>query len=214
PFERGILDAPGKGARVLVFGASAGFRMPEDSAGEATVVQDFRPDYLALNKAGFNAVPVAEGDGYDLAFLLLGRHRRENEGNLAGALPRVRPGGLVVAAGTKKDGAPSFAKRISDMVTIEDQMSKYHGVVFWFSRPEYLDAGAVAGLLPQPLTTPEGFETACGGFSEGKIDEGSQLLLKSLPDKLTSSTGRVADFCAGWGYLAIEIARKYEMGAL
>lgn len=214
PFERGVLDAPGEGERVLVLGASAGFQMLEESAGAVTAVQDFRPDYLALVNAGFNVVPVAEGEGYDQALLLLGRHRRENELRLAEALSRVKPGGLIVAAGTKKDGAPSFAKRIGEMVTVEDQMSKHHGVVFWFRRPERLDAGAIDRLRPEALLTPEGLETATGGFSEGKVDEGSQLLLKSLPNKLTASTGRIADFCAGWGYIALELARKYQMGAL
>lgn len=214
PFERGVLDAPGEGERVLVLGASAGFQMLEESAGAVTAVQDFRPDYLALVNAGFNVVPVAEGEGYDQALLLLGRHRRANELSLAEALSRVKPGGLIVAAGTKKDGAPSFAKRIGEMVTVEDQMSKHHGVVFWFRRPERLDAGAIDRLRPEALLTPEGLETATGGFSEGKVDEGSQLLLKSLPNKLTASTGRIADFCAGWGYIALELARKYQMGAL
>jgi 16S rRNA (guanine1207-N2)-methyltransferase len=188
--------------------------MPEESAGQVTAVQGFRPDYLALAKTGLNAVPVAEGDGYDQALVLLGRHRRENELHLAEALTRVKPGGLIVAAGTKKDGAPSFAKRVGSMVALEDQMSKHHGIVFWLLRPDVVDEAAVASLVPSPITTPEGLETAVGGFSEGKIDAGSQLLLKSLPEKLTASTGRVADFCAGWGYVALELARTRQMGAL
>ena len=214
PFERGILDVPGKGERVLVLGASAGFRMPDGAAADVTAVQDFRPDYLALEKAGFHAVAEAEGEGYDLALILLGRHRRENELRFAEALTRVKPGGLIVAAGTKKDGAPSVAKRMGEIVSVAEQMSKHHGIVFWCVRPEALDAATIAPLFPEAVITPHGFETAVGGFSEGRIDEGSQLLLGSLPEKLTASTGRIADFCAGWGYLSVEVARKYQMGAL
>jgi len=214
PFERGILDAPGEGERVLVLGAAAGFSMPAESRAEVTAVQDFRPDYLALKKAGFHTVAEAEGEAYDWALLLLGRHRRENELRLAEALTRVKPGGLIVAAGTKKDGTPSTAKRLAEIAPITDQMSKHHGIVFWLSRPDGLEKSSISHLFPEPITTPEGFETATGGFSEGKIDEGSRLLLRSLPDKLTARTGRIADFCAGWGYVALEVSKKYEMAAL
>lgn len=214
PFERGILHVPGEGERVLVLGACAGFRMPDGSRADVTVIQDFRPDYLALIKSALSTLPKAEGEGYDVALLLLGRHRRENELHLAEALTRVRPGGLIVAAGTKKDGAQTVAKRLNDIVPVENQMSKHHGVVFWCIRPVATDASVLARLFPEAATTPEGFETAIGGFSEGRIDEGSRLLLKSLPDKLTASTGRIADFCAGWGYLSVEVARRYQMGAL
>ena len=37
-------------------------------------------------------------------------------------------------------------------------------------------------------------------------DAGSKLLAESLPDNLS---GRVADFCAGWGYLASEVAGRF-----
>jgi len=214
PFERGILDVPVEGQRVLVLGASAGFRMPDGSAADVTAVQDFRPDYLSLQRAGYRAVPEAEGEGYDLALILLGRHRRENELRFAEALTRVKVGGLIVAAGTKKDGARSVAKRMGEIVPVVEQMSKHHGIVFWCVRPDWLDASVIAPMFPEGEITSEGFETAIGGFSEGRIDEGSQLLVRSLPEKLTASTGRIADFCAGWGYLSVEVARKYQMGAI
>lgn len=214
PFERGLLDAPAKGQRFLVLGASAGFQMPSDSEADVLIIQDFRADYLGLTRAGFTVALQPEGEGYDGALIVLGRHRRENERFLAEALTRVKPGGLIAAAGTKKDGAASVAKRMAEIVTIADQAAKHHGNVFWFYRPEVMDRVAIAGLMPVDGVTPEGLETATGGFSEGRVDIGSQLLLKHLPDKLTASTGRVADFCAGWGFIALELAKKYEMGSL
>ena len=38
-------------------------------------------------------------------------------------------------------------------------------------------------------------------FSHGRIDPGSRLLAEALPADLS---GKVADFCAGWGYLSAE----------
>jgi 16S rRNA (guanine1207-N2)-methyltransferase len=41
--------------------------------------------------------------------------------------------------------------------------------------------------------------------SHGRIDAGSRLLAEALPDNIA---GSVADFGAGWGYLASEVARR------
>ncbi|TIP99885.1 MAG: methyltransferase, partial [Mesorhizobium sp.] len=38
-----------------------------------------------------------------------------------------------------------------------------------------------------------------------KIDAGSRLLVDNLPGDLR---GSVADFCAGWGYVAAEVAAR------
>ena len=211
PFERGVLDPPQAGKSVLLFGAGAGLRLPADFNAELHVVQDFRPDFLALAKAGFSVSPQAEGEGYDAALLLLGRHRRENEARLGEALRRVRPGGLIAAAGTKKDGAAGFASRISEFLRIEDRLSKHHGVVFWLHRPEVLDAAALAALSAPASSSPEQYETAAGGFSEGTVDPGSKLLADSLPDDIS---GAVADFAAGWGYLSLRAAERYSISAL
>ncbi|TJV68079.1 MAG: methyltransferase, partial [Mesorhizobium sp.] len=42
-------------------------------------------------------------------------------------------------------------------------------------------------------------------FSFDKIDAGSRLLVDNLPGDLR---GSVADFCAGWGYVAAEVAAR------
>ena len=42
-------------------------------------------------------------------------------------------------------------------------------------------------------------------FSHDRIDRGSALLAAHLPAQLA---GKVADFCAGWGYLSAELAQR------
>lgn len=211
PFVRGMFDAPGAGERVLFLGAPAGLRLPAGFEADFLLVQDFRPDYLALEKAGFSVVPRAEGDGFDAAFVLFGRHRRENESRLAEALRRVRPGGPIVAAGTKRDGAQSLARRIGELLPVEDRLSKHHGVVFRMLRPEMLSDDIPAALAAPARTTSEGYETAAGGFSEGTVDPGSRLLADSLPPDVR---GEAADFAAGWGYLSLRLAEKFPLAAL
>lgn len=211
PFERGLLDAPGAGARIVVFGARAGFRLPADFAGKLDLIQGFRPDYLALERAGFAVAPEAREVGHDAAFLLLTRHRRENEENLAEALKRVKPGGLIVVAGTRKDGAASFRKRAAGVLALDGHASKHHGVVFWLARPADLRRELIDALAPAARPLAEGFETAAGGFSGDAVDPGSKLLADNLPGDLS---GDVADFAAGWGYLAARVAARFAPRSL
>ena len=49
------------------------------------------------------------------------------------------------------------------------------------------------------------FHTAPGMFSFDRVDAGSKLLVDNLPGDLR---GSVADFCAGWGYVAAEVAAR------
>ncbi|XHC00371.1 class I SAM-dependent methyltransferase [Nitratireductor sp. ac15] len=203
PFERGLIDAPGKDDRVLFLGAPGALHLPSDFAGDMTAVQGYRPDFLALQRAGVPVLPEAEGKGYDMALVLLGRHRRENEQRLAEALKRTRPGACIVAACTKKDGGGSVRKRVGNLIDLEDHASKYHGVVFWLRRPDTVDT--VLGVLEAGESRTDGYTTAAGGFSDDGIDPGSALLVECLPDNLS---GALADFAAGWGYLSVAASKR------
>lgn len=207
PFACGDLEPIGNGQRALFLGAEPGFRVPDGFEASLYLVQGFRPHYRALGRSGFAVTPQAEGHGFDGALVLCGRHRGENELRIAEAIARTRPGGLIVVAGGKDDGIASLRKRMVDLVAVDGHLPKYHGIVFWFLRSQDADAivetlrdGAKADLV-------EGrFRTAPGMFSHDRIDAASKLLAENLPDSLS---GRVADFCAGWGYLASEVARRF-----
>lgn len=207
PFETGALGQPEAGASVLFLGAEPGFRLPDGFTASILAVQGFRPAFLKLRREGRTIVPLAEGGDYDTALVLCGRHRGENEAWIAEALERTRIGAPILIAGGKDEGIVSLRNRLSEFIDIDGSVPKYHGVAFWFSRPtdmttvvEALRAGSQPGLV-------EGrFHTAPGMFSHDRIDAGSRLLAESLPDKLK---GKVADFCAGWGYLSAEIAARY-----
>jgi 16S rRNA (guanine1207-N2)-methyltransferase len=204
PFLAGLRDMPA--GRVLFLGAQAGFRMPGDAAVDLLAVQGFRPDVLALEKAGVRVAPRAEGAGYDLALVLLGRHRGQNEAWLREAFARTREGGLVVAAGGKTEGADTLRRRFTDALTPAGHLPKHHGVVFWFERPSDGDLATSAFLAVEPAGLVDGrFRAAPGMFSHDRIDPASRLLADSLPPEIK---GRVADFGAGWGYLSAEVLRR------
>jgi 16S rRNA (guanine1207-N2)-methyltransferase len=85
-----------------------------------------------------------------------------------------------------------------------EHMPKYHGVAFWFARPE--DASAVTEKFSKaPVRVDGRFIAAPGMFSHDRLDAGSELLAGRLP---TDFTGDAADFGAGWGYLSVELAER------
>lgn len=210
PFEAGVLAPLGKDMRALFLGAEPGFRLPEGWGAGIHAVQAFRPDFLALERMGLAGVsPRAEGEGYGAALVLAGRHRGLNEMRVAEAVARTVPGGLVLVAGGKEDGIASLRKRLGTMIRVEGAASKHHGVAFWFRSPE--DKAIVDALRAAnpAILVEDRFHTAPGMFSFDRVDAGSRLLARHLPGDMR---GRVADFCAGWGYLAAEVLGRAPAG--
>jgi len=212
PFETGMLAPPQKPARVLFLGARAGFRLPPDWSAPVHAVQGFRPDFLALRQAGVEVTPLAEGAGHAAALVLAGRHRAENELRIAEALRRVASGGTVVVAGGKTDGIASLRRRVEAILPVAGSAAKHHGLVFWLERPADAEAeAATATLTPRPAPVEGRYVTGPGMFSADAVDPASRLLADSLPDDLA---GRIADFCAGWGYLAARLAERPSIRAI
>ncbi len=202
PFESGSVDIPSQG-RFLFLNAEAGFRLPQGFGAALEPVQGFRPRFRVLQSAGYAVSPVVEASGFDGALVLADRHRGQNEAWIADAVERTVPGGLILVAGGGEDGIASLRKRVGKLVELDGSLPKYHGVAFWFRRPA--DASGLAALRPAPALVDGRFATAPGMFSFDRIDPGSRLLAECLPD---SAKGAAADFGAGWGYLAAQLADR------
>ena len=170
------------------------------SAGSLTVVQSWRPSFVALESAGLRPLPTLTSDGtmFDVVLLRLGRQRERNLASVALAVERCDPGGTIVVAGENALGAASYARRIGHL----GSLSKSHARAFWFDRksppsPALLDEWRRAGALHAP---PGGdFVAAPGVFAWDHVDAGSRLLAQALPSDIV---GDVADLGSGWGYLA------------
>lgn len=206
PLETGDLPLPQQGERILILGAQAGLRPPEGFEASLTLVQGFRPAFLALRASGYTVLPEPQGEDYAQVFLLAEKHRGLNETRIAEALRRVGKGGTIIVAGAKEDGIASLRKRIQTLTPIAGSVSKHHGIAFWFTRPA--DASAIATMLDhpnRPALIDSRYSAAPGMFSHDRIDAGSRLLAANLP---TDLSGEVADFCAGWGYLASTVLER------
>ncbi|TPL45797.1 class I SAM-dependent methyltransferase [Mesorhizobium sp. B2-4-6] len=204
PFEAEALPLPRKDARVLFLGAEPGFRLPAGFDAALHLVQCFRPHFRTLQASGYAVTPCAEGTGFDLALVLAGRHRGQNELRIADAIERTVPGGLIAVAGSKEDGIDSLRKRINALAPLEGHLPKHHGVAFWFRRTGTEAAATLRAGNPD-LVVDGGFKTKPGMFSFDRVDAGSKLLAAHLPGDLK---GNLADFCAGWGYLAAEVLQR------
>ncbi|KGD98267.1 class I SAM-dependent methyltransferase [Rhizobium sp. YS-1r] len=201
PFATEAVPMPGEGARVIFLGAEAGNALPGEFGAQITAVQPFRPLFRAL---GEGAVPEPEGEDYDGALVLCGKHRSENEDRVAEALQRVKPGGVIVIAGGKEDGIQPLRNTLLKLGLQIDYTPKYHGVAIWLARPQSADA-AITALKKMPVTVEDRFEAAPGMFSHDRVDAGSELLAGRLP---TDFDGNAADFGAGWGYLSVMLAAR------
>lgn len=213
PFQTGRLAPPDDKDGVLFLGARPGFVLPQGWRARIVPVQGFRPDFDALERQGLEPVARAPDETFGLTLILCGRHRGRNENFFAEAVRRTRPGGRIVIAGDRKAGAGSLAKRIGAAFEVEERLSKFHGVVFWLSRPVALSPGQEALIAEPPQQLIDGrYVAAPGMFSSARVDPGSALLARHLPPDLD---GHVADFAAGWGYLSVELlARCPGMSAL
>lgn len=204
PFEADVLPLPGANTRALFLGAEPGFRLPANFGATLHLVQGFRPDFRSLQASGHTVSPEAEGDGYDLALVLAGKHRGLNELRIAEAIERAGESGVIVVAGGKEDGIASLRKRIGELVTVEGNLSKHHGQVFWFVRPGSAAAAKLRSANPSVLVEDR-YKTTPGMFSFDRVDAGSRFLAGHLPADIK---GLAADFCAGWGYLSVALAER------
>jgi 16S rRNA (guanine1207-N2)-methyltransferase len=202
PFETGDIPVPDAGARVLFLGAETGFALPAGFPAAIEAVQGFRPLYNGLVRQGMDPQPEATGRDFELALILMSRHKGQTETLLADALERSATGATIVVAGAKEDGVQSLRKRLRALDIEAQHMPKYHAQALWFTRPD--DAGAlIDALRSAPVLVGGRFETAAGMFSHGEVDPGSQFLARYLPKDFRKSA---ADFGAGWGYLSVALA--------
>lgn len=163
---------------------------------DVSVEATFYPDHqywLASGKAG-------DAAGRAATLVVLPRSKALARTMVADA---IAAGGLVIVDGQKTDGVESIYKDLRKVCDISGVVTKGHGRLFWFN------AGAVPAW-DSSIKSPEGFTTAPGVFSEGKIDAGSALLAPHI----AALKGEVADLGAGWGYLSRAVLRSEDVTRL
>ena len=213
PFAAGLLHWPPDG--VLFLRAREGAALHAQRANGVVATQPFKPEAERLARIGVelideNALPAGK---FPLVLVLPPRQREEARALLAKACAAVAPGGVVVVSVSNDEGAKSRETDLRQLAGQVSVVSKHHCRVFWTLpgatidaalQVQWADADAARRILATDVPGG-GFQTRPGVFAWDRVDAASALLAAALPDDLR---GRVADFGAGWGYLALEVLAR------
>ena len=202
PFATGDVETGGAGARWLFLNAAVPPHDGELGKVQIAAVQGFRPDFRALETQGYSVTPTLPEGSFDGALILVSRHRAQNRRLINQALARVNAGSKIILAGAKNDGIASVAKEVGEQTQVLGSLSKHHAKAIWFEA-----TSEIAFEEEQAELIDGRFGAAAGMFSADHIDPGSAFLMETLPQDIK---GRIADFCAGWGYLSVESATRFS----
>jgi 16S rRNA (guanine1207-N2)-methyltransferase len=213
PLLEGEVAWPASGG-VLFLGARAGRALHARPWPGLACEQAWKPEVDALHRAGFDASPESDdGSRHPLVLLLPPRQREYARARYAHALRRLAPGGTLVACIPNREGARTGEADLARVAGPLRSRSKHHCRVFWTAPLEGPCDPALAaewaGLdAPRRIEAdgvPGGFLSRPGVFAWDRVDPASRLLAGHLPSDLR---GAVADFGAGWGYLAGQVLSR------
>jgi 16S rRNA (guanine1207-N2)-methyltransferase len=199
-----VLHLPSDG-NVLFLRARNSFRLREVVRPGWLCEQSFKPFADALQRDGFHVAEPADDARFKLVLLLPPRQRDEARAWFAKAV-RHAEGGMVVACVPNAEGAKSAQADLAALLGSVSHLSKHKCRVFWGSSETRDDALLQSWLaLDRPQKNAAGYMSRPGLFAWDRVDSASALLAAHLPDDLH---GRVADFGAGYGYLAAQLIAR------
>jgi 16S rRNA (guanine1207-N2)-methyltransferase len=207
PFSDGPLRLPADGS-VLFLRARDGFRLREVAQPGWLCEQSFKPFADALAHSGFTIGEAAPDARFKLVLVLPPRQREEARALFARAAQHADGGGVVLACVPNAEGAKSAQADLTDLLGTVGHLSKHKCRVFWGeSQASSRNASLLEAwlALDQPQANAAGYLSRPGLFAWDRVDVASQLLATHLPDDLH---GQVADFGAGYGYLAAQIIAR------
>lgn len=179
-------------------------KIDHELIGSFACEQGFRPTYLALEEAGYNVAPTVVPTTYTNAIVIAGRVRKVNETNISRAWNALKDGGTLIVIGDKNTGIQPLRKWVGQRSEITESFSKFHGLVFTAHKSG--DDWPIENLTIEF----DEYKTTKGMFSADAPDKGSRVLIEHFDNRLR---GKIADFGAGWGFLAneaLKIAPRIE----
>lgn len=174
---------------------------------DAHVVADRADVAAGCPDASFDVAPSQREMATAVVWLPRGRERID--ATVALTAMALQPGGQILVTGPKKGGIKSVAKRLAERFGhVERIDSARHCSLLGATvervepvSPDDFDRTWVAELDGQPLTVA----TNPGVFADGRVDDGTAMLIDALPRRVN---GRVLDVGTGCGVLAALCARR------
>ncbi|QAU23416.1 class I SAM-dependent methyltransferase [Dyella sp. M7H15-1] len=207
PFTDSPLRLPADG-NVLFLRARDGYRLREVARPGWLCEQSFKPFADALTHSGFTVGEAALDARFKVVMVLPPRQREEARALFARAAWHADGGGVVLVCVPNAEGAKSAQSDLEALLGTVNHLSKHKCRVFWGqSQLASRDASLLETwrALDQPKTNAAGYLSRPGLFAWDRVDAASELLAMHLPDDLQ---GQVADFGAGYGYLAAQIIAR------
>lgn len=169
--------------------------------------QTYKPRADALQAGGYHLRDQIEGL-HDVVLLLPERQKQQTLADLAHGMSLVKEGGRLIVSLHNDWGAKRFEKALTSVTGNTEMLSKHHCRVFWSTKTNRLhvptlEAWAADGALQRVMDGR--YWSKPGLFSWDRIDQGSELLAKHLPEDIA---GDVADLGSGWGYLSEQLLLK------
>ena len=206
-FENDLLPAPGGQTAFL----NAQFHPALESLKKNTLAlqQHFKPDAQDLQQRGFSVSSAINlpAESQDHVMLLVPKNAVESLGLIAQALVMLKPGGTIICAGDNKAGGARLKNNLQlfGLKNIQEE-SKNKARVAWATKENLnqneIDHALKAGAMQFVLD--ESFVSMPGIFGWDKIDKGSDILTRHLPDDFK---GAGADFGCGYGFLSSHVLR-------
>ena len=199
-FDRNAL-APG--ATAIVFDAEVARVLSRWSA--PVCIQPWKPAYDGLVAAGVTVRPAPGDDdlGFAVALVRLGRNRTVNRALIATAARHLAGDGTLIVVGENRFGPANYARELG----VGNAIVKHKARVFWLTATQARSSPSLddwSSAIDLQIFAEHRYRTAPGLFAWNRVDPGSELLARHLPNEIR---GRVADLGAGWGYLATEVLR-------
>ena len=145
---------------------------------------------------------------YDAAFVFADTQKDRTISDCATGINALKENGVLILIGEKDAGG----NRLQDIaetygVSTMNTLSKHHCKIIVAQKSWNTDLDSVSkGLVMGDVTYNDyGYAVQAGIYGWKKIDNGSELLARYIPENLT---GRVADFGCGYGYLSDHALQK------
>lgn len=146
----------------------------------------------------FSSIPDKK---YDICVVLLPKQKDQSLYDVAMAIEHVSDNGSVVLCAAKDAGGERLKKIAEAMgLDIIQTLSKFHCKYLVARKTQPMRDDVISSCIKagELQINDHGYHVKPGVFGWNKVDAGSTLLSKHIPDTLS---GRGADFGCGYGYL-------------
>lgn len=207
---QGGLRLPENNDHVLIYNAA--FWSNAKQFQGCDVVHSFFPEAQIWKDQGFDVgTDIKDDKKYGTILCALGKQKEASLFQIANALKHLNDNGLFIAVAANNAGGKRLEKWMNEFCLETTSLSKAKCRVVWAYKKsldtDILEKYYQAGLPQKIQIEDQEFTTQAGIYGWNKIDQGSKILTRYLPEDIK---GAGADFGCGYGFLADNVLRNND----